>query len=371
MTAARVQQRELVCKYILNHDIMHCTADGVVGNYLYSGRALGISQPWDIIQMHEDLKPLLPAISRHYRNIGLGHTENIIWHIAQKELGAHIGYNPSVFFFGPDECRYWGDNRWLAAVEFVNSKNNFIVLARHLGVDIPYTLCFDKMSMVDLDKLSRLDYPCYLKAAVSVSGVGIYRCEDRQSLEVALSRFDSETPVQIQEEIIASVFLNLQYRVSGKRLERLAVSEQILEGFAHQGNRVPTHHQPWHSVEPMAQWLMEFGIKGIFAFDVAVVEGESGIRYQAIECNPRYNGASYPTLIAAKLGIREWSTMTFHTRHRSLSSIDLDDIEFNHAAGRGIVIVNWGTILSGKLVCLLAGSPEDQEGLRMELLSRL
>ena len=28
-------------RYIVNHDIMRCTADGVVGNDLYSGRALG------------------------------------------------------------------------------------------------------------------------------------------------------------------------------------------------------------------------------------------------------------------------------------------------------------------------------------------
>jgi hypothetical protein len=37
---------------IINHDIMICTAEGVVGNHLYSGRALGLLEPWDMIQLH-------------------------------------------------------------------------------------------------------------------------------------------------------------------------------------------------------------------------------------------------------------------------------------------------------------------------------
>ena len=39
--------------------------------------------------------------------------------------------------------------------------------------------------------------------------------------------------------------------------------------------------------------------------------------------------------------------------------------------GEGLVIVNWGTLLKGKLVLLLAGSPDYQEALRNELLYRL
>ena len=34
-------------RYIVNHDIMRCTAEGVVGNNLYSGRALGLTEPED------------------------------------------------------------------------------------------------------------------------------------------------------------------------------------------------------------------------------------------------------------------------------------------------------------------------------------
>jgi len=41
---------------ILNHDIMGCTAEGVLGNQLYSGRVLGASDPGDLSN-HPPAKP--------------------------------------------------------------------------------------------------------------------------------------------------------------------------------------------------------------------------------------------------------------------------------------------------------------------------
>jgi hypothetical protein len=54
-----------------------------------------------------------------------------------------------------------------------------------------------------------------------------------------------------------------------------------------------------------------------------------------------------------------------------LSDIDLSDIEFDSKTGEGLVIVNWGTLLEGKLVLLLAGSTEYQDALLHELEYRL
>ena len=358
-------------RYVINHDIMHCTADGVVGSHLYSGRALGISEPWDIIQLHPDLQPLWKDISAHYERIGLRHSRDVIWHVHPEALGEHIGHHPSVFYFGPHECRYWGDNAWLETVEYINSKNNFIALAGQLGVDVPHTLCFDDAAQVTDGLLSEMVYPCYAKAAVSVSGVGIYRCRDAAGLRRALARFGPGVPIQLQEEVQAEAFLNLQYRVIGKEVIRLAVSEQILDGYVHQGNRVPAGHAPWASVDPLAHWLGEQGIKGVFAFDVAVVQSNRGLRFSVIECNPRFNGASYPTFIAQKLDVPEWLAQTFTTRHRSLATIDLKGIEFDPKTGVGVVLVNWGPVLSGKLLVMLAGSPRQQDALKLELAARL
>lgn len=358
-------------RYIINHDIMNCTADGVTGNTLYSGRALGISEPEDLIQLHPALKPLWKDITAHYRRIGLSHSEQVIWNVDLRELGAHIGYQPSVFYFGPEECRFWGDHDWLDVVEYINSKNNFMALADQLGVDVPATRCFDSIEAIGDAEIRANVYPCYLKAAISVSGVGIYRCADEAEFRAALQRFEPGVPVQIQEEVQAESFLNLQYRVVNDKALRLAASEQILDGFAHQGNRVPASHEPWGMVDPMAQWLVERGMKGIFAFDVAVAQTERGLRFPVIECNPRFNGATYPTIIAQKLDIPEWTALTFPTRHRNLMDIDLSDIEFDARTGEGAILVNWGTVLTGKLVILLAGSQEYQEALAIELKARL
>jgi len=359
-------------KYVINHDIMNCTAGGITCNYLYSGRALGLSEPWDIIQLHPELKPMWRDITDHYKRIGLSHSENVIWNVDLKELGNHINHHPSVFYYGPDECKYWGDRDWLYAVEYINSKNNFMALADELGVDVPLTLCFDSVEHINIKKvLTKINYPLYLKAAVSVSGVGIYRCENQHELFEAMSKFDIGTPVQVQEEIETTTFLNLQYRVVGKDVLRLAASEQILDGCAHQGNRFPASHEPWNIVDPMAHWLKDHGIKGIFAFDVAVVQTSRGLRFPAVECNPRFNGASYPTTIAQKLDIPEWNAISFHTRHTRLSDIDLSGIEFDIKTGEGVIIVNWGTVLVGKIIVLIAGSIPCQERLEAELASRL
>jgi hypothetical protein len=276
-----------------------------------------------------------------------------------------------VFYFGPAECKAWNDPEWLGAVEFINSKNNFMALAEELGIDVPQTQCFAGVDQITEMDIISFNMPCYLKAAISVSGVGIYRCANREELRDAMQKFASGVPVQLQEEIRSEVFLNMQYRVVDDRLVRLAASEQILKGCAHQGNRFPSSHEPWDAIEPMALWLKERGMKDIFAFDLAVVETPDGIRFPAIECNPRFNGASYPTVIAQKLDIPEWSAVTFKTRHRKLADLALGDLEFDMRTGEGLVIINWGTVLKGKLVLLLSGSPDYQEALRDELMHRL
>jgi hypothetical protein len=358
-------------RYIVNHDIMHCTAEGVVGNNLYSGRALGLTEADDYIQLHPGLKPMWNDIAGHYRRIGLSHSENVIWDLSLNQLAAHDGFRPSVFYFGPEEGKVWNDPEWMGTSEFINSKNNFMALAHKLGIDVPQTRCFASVDEVsELDIIS-FNMPCYLKAAISVAGVGIYRCANREQLRNAIKRFAVNVPVQLQEEIATDIFLNMQYRVIDDRLVRLAASEQILDGCVHQGNRFPSSHEPWDAVEPMAIWLKDRGMKGIFAFDVAVVDTPDGKRFPAIECNPRFNGASYPTVIAQKLNIPEWSAKTFDTKHQRLSDLDFRDLEFDMKTGEGLVIVNWGTILKGKLVLLLAGSPEYRKAIEYELLYRL
>ena len=323
-------------KRIFNHDIMHCTNDAVVGNYLYSGRVLGMTEPDDLIQLHPDLESQWTAINAHYRRIGLSHSQNPIWNVSFEELRKHPDYELSVFIFsddldnlGKDEDWFCEVNQdWQEIVQFINSKNNFIRLAEDLNVNVPRTICAENKSKLSEDN-DNIPFPCYLKPAISVDGVGIYRCENSQELNNSLANLDEDTPIQVQQEVIADKFLNLQYVVKDGIVEPLAATEQILDGFAHQGNRYPTPYQPWDLVEPMAKWMANKGMKGIFAFDVATVKDKT--ECFAIECNPRFNGASYPTGIAQKLGIDSWCSDNFATKYRSLDEIDLGDLEYNSA----------------------------------------
>jgi hypothetical protein len=356
---------------IHNHDIMGCTAEGVAGNRLYSGRVLGATEPGEIIQLHPALAPEWPAIREHYRRIGLTHTEQVIWDTDRRLLSHYPTHAVSVFFFGSAEHAARPDQDWFRTVETINCKNAFMEAANRLGMPVPTTLAYAAVADIGAADIAAAPYPCYLKAAVSVSGVGIYRCEDEDALSQAVRRFDPDTPVQVQQEVIADTFLNMQYEASSDGLHRLAATEQILDGCVPQGNRFPARCEPWHIVEPMARWLHSDGMRGVFAFDVAVVGRDGTYDYLAIECNPRYNGASYPTAVANKLGIDSWLARVFETDHRTLSAIDLDGIEYDSVTGEGVVLVNWGPILVGKILVLLAGDAAAQARLTQALNERL
>jgi hypothetical protein len=362
---------------IFNHSIMTCTHERVEGNYLYCGRGLGITSPEDIIQLHPALRSEWAAITAHYDRMGLSHSHRVLWDDSFDEVERHPERELSVFYFGDtgdrhsphsDWCRRLNYN-WWSVVDFINSKNNFMQLAHELDVPVPQTLCYETKAQVDLDDCCF--YPCYFKPAISVDGMGIVRCADDQALAQALDQAPENLPLQIQAEVVTSTFLNLQYQVTEQGVKRLAATEQVLEGCSHSGNRYPTVHQPWEQVEPMAQWMTAKGMRGIFAFDVAVVPGTSAPLYLAFECNPRYNGASYPTEIAHKLQIQAWSSETFATQYRTLTDLDLSDLEYCAQTGTGVILVNWGTILIGKLAVLLAGSLEQQADLRLALRQRL
>jgi hypothetical protein len=363
---------------IYNHDILLSTHEKYGGIHLYSGRALPLTSPEDKVQMHPALKEDWTAISDHYHQVGLTFTDDVIWDVSMAEISRHPDREISVYFFGdavnansPYQHLFDDlDADWNRTVAYINSKNNFIQLAQSLNVPVPETLCFE--SLDDLPALETLPYPCYVKPSVSDHGFGIARCGDSEELRAALSRLEPGSALQVQAEVQASAFLNLQYQVVNGQPQRVLVSEQVLEGCVHGGNRYPTDHEPWEVVEPLAQWLVDRGMKGIFAFDVAVLTGTAEPKYVAIECNPRFNGSSYPTCIAHRLGITAWSSATCSLTPRSVGDLgDLSGLAFNPETGRGLILVNWGTIHAGKLSLLLAGMPPEQEEVLLKFRQRL
>jgi hypothetical protein len=101
------------------------------------------------------------------------------------------------------------------------------------------------------------------------------------------------------------------------------------------------------------------------------VEEIDGLWFVPISCSPHYNGASYSAGIAHRLQIPQWITKEFSGNYDRLADIDLGGIEFNFESRSGIIVVNWGTILIGKLGVLIAGTLIQQKQLEAELLERL
>ncbi|MCG8608171.1 ATP-grasp domain-containing protein, partial [bacterium] len=87
--------------------------------------------------------------------------------------------------------------------------------------------------------------------------------------------------------------------------------------------------------------------------------------------NPRFNGASYPCLIANKLSVAQWQSQSMNTKHRTLSTIDLDGIEYNPTSRSGVILINWGTVLAGHITAMFIGDPVQQNKLRAEFKKRL
>jgi hypothetical protein len=361
---------------IFNHDIMGCTVPNISGKYLYCGRALALTEPNDIIQLHPVLERDWDTITAHYQRIGLSHSQTVIWDLSLETMTRFPNDQISVYYFGDSSdlrnCEWFQarDLRRSEVVRQVNCKNQFIQLAESFGITVPKTLRFRCKSEIRWNQ--KLPYPCYVKVAVSVSGIGIYRCKDEIALRWVLSSDLHEgVPLQIQQEVLATRFLNLQYEVTEFGAQPLAATEQLLQGCTHIGNRYPTSDQPWNVVAPLANWMMTQGMQEIFAFDVAVVETVDQPNYYAIECNPRFNGSSYPTYIARKLHLREWISERFQTVYRSLAAIDLTGLEYDASSGAGVILVNWGIIQMGKLDVLIAGSPIQQQEIRSQIQQRL
>ncbi|KAF0191186.1 MAG: Uncharacterized protein FD165_1956 [Gammaproteobacteria bacterium] len=354
---------------ILNHDISSFARSTDPLMRLYSARALGLSNPEDTIQLAPELRGEWAAIARHYDRIGLMHSRDVIWDTNYSWIIQLAGQEISVQFFDEQAQRHRDDRKWCEVVRYIGSKNNFIQLAGELKVDVPRTWRFDRRR--DIKDVGTFPYPCYLKASVPTYDGGIYRCASSAALNDALTHFEPLVPLQVQEELTSDCFLTLHYTVVDDIATRVAVTEKRRADHVHQDTRFPSAHAPWHVVQPMATWLAAVGLRGVFDFEVAVVMDGDRPRYLPIGCRPWYSDSAYAVLIAQQLGLDEWCAIQVDSRRRRLGEIDLTGIEYSDFIGAGVVIINWGVILAGKLGVILAGPEQMQHQLKVELERRL
>jgi len=332
---------------------------------LYPGRALCITKPGDVLYLSSTLRAGWDWIGRHYQRIGLQCTDEVVWDSQLRLLGGVPTSHLSVFMFSHEIHDICPDEKWLDIVRLTNSKNEFIGLCQSLGVQTPRTACF--FSKRQARDLSGFSFPVFLKADQSVSGLGVVKCSNRDELEQAIESLDENEQFQVQEAVSAKYFLNLQYQVENNGLEKVACTQQILTGYTHAGNVFPARSAPWSATEKIATFMTQKGMKGIFGFDIAMCKDGPYV----IECNPRYNGSTYPTISADKLLVREWSAQTYSTSLRSLNDLSLEETEYCLVRKTGVVVVNWGAVEQGKLGILIAGNPQQRKEIEGRLTKLL
>lgn len=335
-----------------------------LGIETYPGRVLGATHEHDVIQLLPRLKDEWSAITAHYARIGLPHTHHVAWDDSHELAHHYPEHTLSTFFFGEQAHAVRPNERWYHIVHAMNSKNECMRVCNMLGIPTPHTQCFTRKPAGAITVLPR--FPLFIKADVSVSGRGVVRCATMQALEHVLSRISPDVPFQLQEEVRdVTAFLNVQYRIEDEVLRRSLTTVQILEGNAHKGNLYPsTCPSPWIYTDPLAEYMQARGMEDVFAFDLAVdVRGA----FFVLECNPRYNGSTYPSAVAKKLRIPSWRAQNFETRFRSLGDIRLGSRIYDPETKRGVVFVNWGAVQQGVVGMLLAGTKEEQAGLATAL----
>lgn len=337
------------------------TLDGLPGVHLYPARALCLTHPGDVVQLPADLQDEFDWITEHYQAVGIDCTNCVEWDLSLN-IGDHYPELDKAFWlYGPEADQGRNPARVQAVTQF-NDKNWFIKWTKQHRLPVPETECFEHGQRPNPRGLK---YPLFVKGAVAASSEENFKCWNWAQALAAIAKIPGD--YQIQEFLRDAVaWLNVQYYGQGGQASFMTTTEQILdEGSVHAGNRYPTKFDPRRVTDPAAKLAVDLGLEDVFAFDVPVLKNG---RHLLLECNPRPNGATYPTVVAARLGIRQWISINLKTDRRSLHDADFGPTLFNGATG--VVVINWGPIKEGKIQVLVAGNPNEQNRILGELAVR-
>lgn len=345
---------------------------GVLG---YESRAFALGERKDTVILSSDLERETSAIRGHYNRIGLEYCGEVVFADSHKVLEQFAGEEISVFLHTPKLLKYTGEKRRLTAVAFFGDKNNFIPWAKKHGAKVPKTITFvNKNDFYKHKGDYVLGFPVFFKKAVSDSGVGLRLCRDMKELEEMLTAFGDKA-FQLQAPLSEkAIFCNVQfYGTDSGKAVALDATRQILEKHSHAGNETLAPGEfsgIWKSVTPLAEKMVQANLRGVFGIDVAVTSYNGEEKYFVIECNPRWNGSSYPTRIAEKLGVSAWRAEYIYTGpckslEEFLSALRNTHLEYNPQKKRGVVVFNWGPIKDGKVgVMFISTDPKERMRLK-------
>lgn len=340
---------------VFNHDVGRSYDDlsAVSGVELYNGRVLGATQPGDIVHLSPAMKEDYGTVMEHYKSVGLECATDVVWDMEPQPTPE--GYKTSSFLFESSANQANPDEARLKAVQNFNSKNWLADMAKEEGYDIPQTDTYKKGETPE----QTFDGPWFVKGDVAASGTQVVKCESWDAVVSAAENLGENYQVQ-QGVGDDAVFLSVQYKATKENgVEFIATSEQVLNGFAHAGNRFPSEFDPRPLTDSVAERAGEEGLVGVFAFDVAATDDG----YKLIECNPRPTGATYPTAVAERLEADEWLNINVPTNknlEESLRLLNEAELIYDPSTKTGAVVVNWATAGEGKLGILFAGPESTQ-----------
>ena len=197
-----------------HHSKQCCELEGAVSLPLNkmnakSGRCLSISGSNDRVVLNPMLKTEYPEIKEHFKRVGLKISENILWQDYNKPLDLLPSDNLSTYCYSPTTFAIDHDKKRLSATSHYLLKSNILKEARHYSIPTPKTTYYKETSAA-LSELDSFNYPLYIKPDNSSDGIGIIRCESKETLKQTLNHYPYK-PFLIQEEICADHFLSLHF----------------------------------------------------------------------------------------------------------------------------------------------------------------
>ena len=351
---------------LFNHriDLAYPTSKQIPGYQYYASRALLMSQPGDIVQMHPDSQAHWDLIQQHYADVGIKHTHDVIWDESPEVAGRYPDHVLSAYKFNTPFNNARQNDRLFAVVEDLDSKNRFIELAKKLGVPTPKTTAFQTSTQF---KPEWFTFPYVIKRSKGTSGLGVFVCNNDQDVQKALAAIGQGSCFQVQEYLEPISWGSVLYHIDPeKNIRQVGVTEQILDGTRYIGSR-GTSRYIYHLTDTLAQHMAHKGFFGCFGIDLAFTEKGA----YAMECNPRLTGSVYPVILSRKLGFDSmWMVHDVYLRKPTIDLKELDDLIYRPGKKSGAIIFTWLLPIQ-KIRVLVLGPPDEQTRIFTELARRL
>jgi len=286
-------------------DLPQKAVDFQQNGHYYAGRQAVLTEADDTVQVHPELRPHYELMAQHLGNIGISVAQNVAYDTSPA-YGRNFDGPVSVYYFSELFHAVRPDAARRAAAERFDNKNEFIGLAEELGLPVPPTQCVNAERPL---AMAQVRYPSFYKPITSSNGNGLALVADQPELERVLP--PPGVAYQVQRLMSGYHPASAQYIEADGQAHYLASTEQVIsEKYRHLGNRFPAQFDFRHVTDPMAQAMVDHGLKGVFGLDLLVNERRQAL---LLESNPRFTGASPGIFASRKLEVTRYLSKAMST----------------------------------------------------------